>query len=94
MEVTWARPAAHDLVEVFVHIRKENPRAAQDVADRILTLVNLLRDQPAMGRPGRLATTRELVVTGTPYIVVYVVKNGAIGVARVIHGARKWPKRL
>ena len=94
MEVNWARPAAHDLVEVFAHIRKENPRAAQDVADRIVTLVDLLRDQPAMGRPGRLATPRELVVTGTPYIVVYVVKGETISIARVIHGARKWPRRL
>lgn len=93
MEVTWARPAAHDLVEVFIHIRKENPRAAQDVADRILALVDLLRDQPAMGRPGRLAASRELVVTGTPYIIVYVVKDGVISIARVIHGARKWPKQ-
>lgn len=94
MEVTWSRQAALDLSDIAAHIRKENPGAARDVATRILDLIDLLRDQPAMGRAGRLAKSRELVVTGTPYIVVYVVASQTIGIARVIHGARKWPKRL
>jgi len=31
----------------------------------------LLADHPAMGRPGRIAGTRELVIVRYPYIVAY-----------------------
>jgi toxin ParE1/3/4 len=45
-----------------------------------------------MGRPGRVARTRELVVTGTPYILPYRVTAGVLEVLRVLHASRKWPK--
>jgi toxin ParE1/3/4 len=38
--------------------------------------------------------TRELVVTGTPYIVPYRVQDGEIQILRVYHGARRWPERF
>jgi plasmid stabilization system protein ParE len=47
-----------------------------------------------MGRPGRVARTRELVVTGTPYILPYRVTAGVLEVLRVLHASRKWPKSL
>ena len=44
------------------------------------------------GRKGRVKGTREWVLTGTPYIVVYVQRVAGIEVWRVLHGARQWPK--
>jgi toxin ParE1/3/4 len=38
--------------------------------------------------------TRELVVSGTPYIVVYRVMGKVITVLRVLHGARQWPQQF
>jgi plasmid stabilization system protein ParE len=46
---------------------------------------------PAMGRPGRVSGTRELVVPDTPYIVPYRVRRNAVEVLRVFHAAGKWP---
>ena len=46
-----------------------------------------------MGRPGRVPKTRELVVSGTPYLVIYRVKNDRLEVLRVFHGARQWPQK-
>lgn len=41
------------------------------------------------GRKGRVAGTREWVLTGTPYLVVYAIEqDGDIGVWRMLHGAR------
>jgi plasmid stabilization system protein ParE len=34
-----------------------------------------LSAQPRLGRPGRIAGTRELVIVGTPYIVPYRVTD-------------------
>jgi toxin ParE1/3/4 len=46
-----------------------------------------------MGRIGRRKGTRELVVAGLPYFVVYRLRASTIEVLRVIHGARDWPRR-
>jgi toxin ParE1/3/4 len=35
--------------------------------------------------------TRELVIAGLPWIVVYRVTGGTIEVVRVLHGAQQWP---
>lgn len=44
-----------------------------------------------MGKPGRLDETRELVITGTPFLIVYRVADGLVEILRVVHGAQKWP---
>jgi plasmid stabilization system protein ParE len=38
-----------------------------------------------------VAGTRELVVIGTPYIVIYRIEATAIVVLRVLHAAQRWP---
>ena len=48
----------------------------------------------ALGRPGRVEGTRELVVPDTPYLVPYRGRGHAVEILRVFHGARKWPKKL
>lgn len=43
-----------------------------------------------LGRVGRMAGTRELVIANTPYIAVYTT-NGVVVLLRLLHGAQKWP---
>ena len=43
------------------------------------------------GRKGRVEGTREWVLTGTPYIVVYVERADGFEVWRVLHGSQEWP---
>jgi plasmid stabilization system protein ParE len=59
--------------------------------ERLRTVADVLLDHPELGRAGRSSFTRELVVAGTPYILVYVIGKDEIGIAYVLHGARKWP---
>lgn len=47
-----------------------------------------------MGRAGRVAGTRELVVADTPYIIPYRVRGDAVEILRVFHAARKWPGKV
>jgi toxin ParE1/3/4 len=47
-----------------------------------------------MGRQGRCAGTRELVIARTPYIVAYRIERLAVVVLRVLHGAQRWPTAL
>jgi toxin ParE1/3/4 len=94
MIIKWSDDSIQDLIAVRRYIAKENPSAADDTALRILSSINLLPEQPGLGMPGRVLGTRELVVTGTAYIIPYRVKNNTIEILRVFHSAMEWPHVL
>lgn len=92
MQVKWLRTALRNLDDEASYIAADDPDAASLVVDRVLKSVNLLADQPALGRAGRVAGTRELVVPKTRYIVPYRVRGDTIEILRVFHTSRKPPK--
>ena len=73
------------------YIAPANPTAAVSQGDRIAEQIEILQQHPQMGRPGRKQGTRELVISRTPFIVVYRVKAKRIELLRVLHGAQQWP---
>lgn len=94
MIIKWLDDAIYDLQALRQYIAQDKPSAANRLAKQILKAVNLLSDQPSMGRPGRVLGTRELIVSSTPYIVPYRVKNNAIEILRVLHVAMEWPEEI
>lgn len=93
MSIHWTTAAGEDLLAIVEFIERDDTAAAEAMAQRIDDAVTGLVRHPGMGRPGRVPGTRELVVTGTPYLVAYRIRNGDAQVLRVLHGARKWPPR-
>ena len=91
MRIRWTRRADSDLYTAYDFIAQENRRAAARMIGRIRQATSHLEKQPRIGRLGKLDGTHELVVTGTPFIVVYRVVNGLVEILRVIHGAQHWP---
>jgi toxin ParE1/3/4 len=73
------------------YIAQDSFLAAIDQDAEIEKQVDMLLDHPNMGRPGRVKTTRELVVSRTSFIVAYRVKGQRIEILRVLHGAQQWP---
>lgn len=94
MRVRWTRRALREQDEAFEWIVSENAQAAREVIERTYAATRLLADNPRMGRPGKIAGTRELVVSRTPYVVVYRVAQDEVQVLAVIHQARAWPESL
>jgi len=95
MEIVWSPDAVADLAELREHIAADNPKAVIRMVQRIIDVVEtLLTTQPAMGRPGRVAGTRELMIAQTPYLVPYRIRDDRIEIIRMYHSARKWPERL
>ncbi len=88
MRIIWSPLALRDLGQIRNYIAADNIDAALRGEATILIAVAGLRDFPAMGRPGKRPDTRELVIGGTPYIVVYTVSAGALRIITVFHGAR------
>jgi plasmid stabilization system protein ParE len=54
--------------------------------------VSLLEEHPRLGRAGRVPKTRELVIVGTPYLVIYRVADQSVEIAAVFHGAQRSPQ--
>jgi toxin ParE1/3/4 len=94
MNVVWSPRAIGHLVAIREYIEKDSDESAAHIAARILEAIETLRTQPQMGRPGRLIGTRELVVSGTPFIVPYRVRHGRLELLAVFDGRRQWPRRL
>jgi toxin ParE1/3/4 len=94
VRVKWLHSALANLDAEAEFIARENPVATRRVVTAINRAVEKLRRYPALGRPGRVTGTRELVVPGTPYILPYRVRNDAVEVLRVFHTARRWPERF
>ncbi|WP_413207858.1 type II toxin-antitoxin system RelE/ParE family toxin [Rhodospirillum sp. A1_3_36] len=89
MQVIWSRASRGKLSEIRRYIAEHNPSAAASVAARILEAGNALRDFPSRGRPTNHADIRELVITGTPYLLVYHVgEGGKVAILSVWHGAQ------
>jgi toxin ParE1/3/4 len=89
VRVRWLKVALANLDAEAEYIAEDNPAAARRVVQRIFRAVDLLKKNPARGRAGRVAGTRELVVAETPYVVPYRVRGNAVEILRVFHAARK-----
>ncbi len=93
MELRWTPSALGDLDQAAAFIAADKPSAAELMADRVLEAAESLLAHPNLGRAGRVKETRELVVSGTPFLIVYRVLFDEVQVLRVLHHARAWPEK-
>jgi len=91
MEIRWSPEAAADFTAMIHYIQQDNSSAALRVARTIYQNVAQLKVFPNRGRPGRVDGTRELPIPRLPFVVVYRVGESAVEVARLLHGAQRWP---
>ena len=94
MRIVWTELAVTDLAAARAYIAQDNPPAADRQVERVLAAVAGLLQFPEIGRPGRRAGTRELVINRTPYIAAYRVRGEVIEILRIMHGRQRWPNRL
>lgn len=89
-ELFWTPEAIHDRDEIYDYIEADNPAAALALDELFAEKAGRLIDHPDLGRPGRVAGTRELVAHRN-YVLVYDLTVDLVRVLRVLHAARPWP---
>lgn len=91
MRVVWTPSAISRLEEIQDYIAQDSPQSAYRVAVEITSRTEAtLSNSPFAGRVGHSSGTREFVLRGVPYIVVYQVTQD-VEVLDVWHMSRQWP---
>jgi toxin ParE1/3/4 len=91
MRIQWARAAVADLEGIGAYLEENSPSLTESTLLRLYEAAQSLKRFSNRGRIGRVAGTRELVVSPLPYIVVYAVAEPVVHIVRVLHGAQDWP---
>ena len=93
MRLVWLPQARQNLDHQMRYIAERNPLAAVDQDAKVTDAVLRLADFPELGRKGRLSQTRELTISGTPFLAVYRIFDelGEIHILRILHAKQKWP---
>ena len=91
MQIRYTRLAVSDLIQAYDYIEADSPQNARAVIGRIEKSVETLASYPLLGKQGRVAETREFFVTGTPYFIIYRVKQNVLQILSILHTSRKYP---
>ena len=89
VEVVWSPLARARLREIHAYVALDKPEAAERLTTRIVAVVETLKTYPHLGRAGAEPGIRELVIGGTPYIVVYRVRGKRVAINTIWHGAQR-----
>ncbi|MCZ8044979.1 MAG: type II toxin-antitoxin system RelE/ParE family toxin [Beijerinckiaceae bacterium] len=94
MKIVWTRRALREIDQAFAFVAQDSPAAASALVAAIEARAAVLAEHPEIGRPGRVDGTRELVLSGFPYILPYRVRDGRIEILAAFHSSRAWPDHL
>jgi len=90
LTLRWEAEASRQFRDTLTYIASHNVAAAEGLDEAIGRKLDLLRQFPESGRPGRVAGSRELVVHPN-YVVVYAVKRTTIDIVRFLHVRQLYP---
>ena len=89
MKIRWTTEASENLEQIRRHIEEDNPEAALRTVRAIFHHIKKLSVFPSRGRTGRKKGTRELVLSASPYFVVYRVPDETVEILYIRHGAQQ-----
>lgn len=89
MRLRLTRPASRQLEAVLQHIAKHHPQGAENVRDRLRTVMNVLVDHPFAGRVTARPQVRRIIALPYPYAITYTVADGDVVILGIRHTARR-----
>ena len=86
MRIVWTDDAVGNVEAIVTYVSAFNPAAAQRLAERLVAVADSLAEFPNRGRD--VGEGRREMTTVWPYILRYRVRDDAVIILRVRHGAR------
>lgn len=94
MKLRWTPRAVADLEQIADYLLAVHPRSWERLLARVEVTVDYLLQFPHMGKAGLAGGTREFVLSGTPYILVFRIKHDAVQIVSVRDGRMLPPSYL
>jgi toxin ParE1/3/4 len=93
-KVHRTRQSEEDLVEIWIYVADDSPRAADELLEKIEAKCSLLAANPELGAArDDIAPSLRFLPVGR-YLILYRIREDGIEVVRVVHGARYLPNLL
>ena len=96
-QIRFLKIAEEDFAEIISYIAADNPKAANAIANKIEKNLELLSENPLLGRIPRDEEIRKLryrYIIVQNYIVFYTIENKTIYIHRILHSARDYKSIL
>jgi addiction module RelE/StbE family toxin len=90
LRLLWTPEAEQDRIDIWDYIAADNPTAAVRMDELFSAAATRLLEHPKLGKAGKNAGTRELVVHEN-YRLVYEIAHDVIWILTLLHAARLWP---
>jgi toxin ParE1/3/4 len=90
-QLEWSACSGRDLLTIDAYISADNPVAAVQVVDYIISQAEQLTRFPLLGRIPKPGAPRELIFTRYPYSLIYRITRTKIRIVRVLHQSRLYP---
>jgi len=90
MNLIWSEQARQEWARHYRFYFERNPEAARRLRQLVMDGAKRLRDHPKLGRPGRVEGSRELVISGTPFLLVYDENPVRVEILHVYDGRQDW----
>ncbi len=88
MKLTWTVPAIADRLAIYEWLELKNPAAAAENDAKIADAAARLVHHPTSGKTGRIAGTRELVISPS-YLLVYEWAAQRVIILAIVHTRRR-----
>ena len=96
-QIRFLKIAEEDFTEIVSYIAADNPTAANAIATKIEKNLELLSENPLLGRIPRDEEIRKLrfrYIIVQNYIIFYTIENKTIYIHRILHSARDYKSIL
>lgn len=88
MKIVFRAKALRELEAIERYIAEDSPAAAARLIANIERKISRLAEHPLSAPAGPHPGTRCLVVTGSPYLVIYAVRSSHIIILGVLHAGQ------
>lgn len=90
MNIVWSQQARQEWMAQYRYYLQRNPEAARRMRQAVMDGAQRLRAHPKIGKPGRVEGSRELVISGTPFLLVYDENPARVEILHVYDGRQDW----
>jgi addiction module RelE/StbE family toxin len=90
VKLVWTQQAEEDRRLIFAYISEDDEDAAEKMDSLFTRKAESLLSFPEMGKPGRVAGTREFIAH-KHYLLIYQVYGDIVEITAILHTSRQWP---